>query len=60
MEDKNLPSSPEEGEEKVAVAPTLDEVRAKIDQEVNALTAWILSCKSSIFLAFEIQLVCFK
>ena len=57
MEDRNLPGSPEEGEEKVAAAPTLDEVRAKIDQEVNALTAWVLSCESSIFLAFEIQLI---
>jgi len=57
MEDKNLPGSREEGEEKVAVALILDEVRAKIDQEVNAMTAWVLSCKSSIFLAFEIQLI---
>jgi len=57
MEDKNLPGSPEEDEEKVAVAPTIDEVRAKIDQEVNALIAWILTCEKLTFLAFETQLI---
>jgi hypothetical protein len=43
--------------EKVAVAPTLDEMKANINREVNALIAWILTCETLTFLAFETQLI---
>lgn len=53
MENKKLSNSQEE----VAVAPTLDEVQANINQEVNALIVWILTCEKLTFLAFETQLI---
>jgi hypothetical protein len=53
MENKKLSNSQEE----VAVAPTLDEVQASINQEVTALIAWILTCEKLVFLAFETQLI---
>lgn len=48
---------PSNSREEVAVAPTLDEVQANINQEVNALIAWILTCEKLTFLAFETQLI---
>jgi hypothetical protein len=53
MENEKQPNSPE----KAAVAPKLDEVKANINREVNALIAWVLNCESLTFLAFETQLI---
>lgn len=54
---ENMPTSPAEVTENVSVAPTLEEVKARIVEEVNALIAWVLSCQSPTFFAFESQLV---
>ncbi len=37
--------------------PTVEEVQASIEQAVRALVAWVLSCKTLTFFAFETQLV---
>ncbi len=48
---------PMEVTDDVATAPTVEEVKARISQEVRSLVAWVLSCQSLTFLAFETQLV---
>jgi hypothetical protein len=41
----------------VATAPTVEETRARIMQEVREIVAWVLSCQSLTFFAFETELV---
>ncbi len=41
----------------VTAAPTAEEVKAHIFQEVESLVAWVLTCQSLTFFAFETQLV---
>ena len=41
----------------VATAPTVEEMKARITQEVEGLVAWVLSCQSLTSFAFETQLV---
>lgn len=48
---------PMEVTDDVATAPTVEEVKAGITQEVRSLVAWVLSCQSLTFFAFETQLV---
>lgn len=57
MEEISLPNPPTEVIEDVAAAPTSEEVRASIIQEVNALVEWILTCQTLTFFEFETQLV---
>ena len=52
---ENMPTSPVEVTENVSVAPTVEEVKASIVEEMNALIAWVLSCQSLTFFAFETQ-----
>jgi len=54
---ENMPTSPAEVTENVSAAPTVEEVKASIVEEMNALIAWVLSCQSLTFFAFETQLV---
>jgi len=54
---ENMPTSPAEVTENVSVAPTVEEVKARIVEEANVLIAWVLSCQSLTFFAFETQLV---
>ena len=54
---ENVLTSPAEVTENISVAPTLEEVKVRIVGEVNALIAWVLSCQSLTFFAFESQLV---
>lgn len=53
----NVSVSPTEVADDVATAPTVEEVKARIIQEVREVVAWVLSCRSLTFLAFETQLV---
>jgi hypothetical protein len=55
MED--MPTAPAEVIGNVSVASTVEEVKDRIVEEVNALIAWVLSCQSHTFFAFETQLV---
>ena len=55
MED--MPTAPAEVTGNVSVAATVEEVKDRIVEEVNALIAWVLSCQSHTFFAFETQLV---
>ncbi len=57
MEEMDLPVPPAEATDNVAAAPTVEEVKASIVREVSALVAWVLTCQSLTFLAFETQLV---
>jgi len=57
MEKVCAPVSPADVPDEVAIAPTVEEVRANIAREVTLLVEWILSCRSLTFLAFETQLV---
>ena len=40
-----------------ATAPTVEEVKARITQEVESVVAWVLGCQTLTFFAFETQLV---
>ena len=53
----NVSGSPTEIADSVASAPTVEEVRAKIVQEVREIEAWVLSCQTLTFFAFETGLV---
>ncbi len=57
MEEMCPSALPVEVTDDVATAPTVGEVKANIIQEVNALVAWVLTCQSLTFFAFETQLV---
>ena len=48
---ENISTSPVEVTENVSVAPTVEEVKASIVEEMNALIAWVLSCQSLTFFA---------
>ena len=41
----------------VATAPTVEEVKTRIVQEVKEIVAWVLVCQSLTFMAFETQLL---
>ena len=43
--------------ESTPVAPTMEELKANIGQEVTLLMEWILTCQSLTFFAFETQLI---
>ncbi len=57
MAEMRLSAPPVEVTDDVATAPTLEEVKASIIQEVESLVAWVLTCQSLTFFAFETQLV---
>jgi len=57
VEEMDLPVPPVEITDNVAVAPTVEEVKASISREVRALVAWVLTCQSLTFFTFETQLV---
>jgi hypothetical protein len=57
MEEMDLPVPPAEVTDNVATAPTVEEVKASITREVRALVAWVLTCQTLTFFAFETQLV---
>lgn len=57
MEEMDLPVPPAEVTDNVATAPTAEEVKASITREVGALVAWVLTCQTLTFFAFETQLV---
>jgi len=57
MEGTYLPVPPVGITDDVAVAPTVAAMIANITREVQALVAWVLSCRSLTFFAFETQLV---
>ena len=57
MEETSLPTSPIEAAGSVATAPTVEEMKGRITQEVESLVAWVRACQSLTFLAFETQLV---
>ena len=40
-----------------ASAPTVEELKTRITQTVTALVAWVISCQTLTFYAFETQLV---
>lgn len=48
---------PVQGTDDVTAAPTVEEVKARITQEVRDLMTWVLTCQSLTFFAFETQLV---
>ena len=48
---------PVQGTDDVTAAPTVEEVKASITQEVRDLMTWVLTCQSLTFFAFETQLV---
>ena len=48
---------PVQGTDDVTAAPTVEEVKASITQEVRDLMTWVLTCQSLTFFAFEAQLV---
>jgi len=53
--DMSAPSA--EVTDNVAAVLTVEEVRASIVQEVNTLMAWVLTCQTLTFFAFETELV---
>jgi len=57
MEIMEMPALPVAVMDRVAAAPTVEDVQAHIRQAVNALIAWVLTCKTLTFFAFETQLV---
>lgn len=57
MAEKCLPVPPMEVKDDIATAPTVEEVKASIIREVESLVAWVLTCQSLTFFAFETQLV---
>ncbi len=57
MEEACLLTPPVEIPDNVAAAPTVEDVRASITQEVQALVEWVLTCQSLTFFAFETHLV---
>ncbi len=57
MEKEPQPTFPLEATDDVATAPTVEEVKTSIVQAVDALVAWVLSCKTLTFFEFETQLV---
>ena len=57
MEAKDGLSPAAEVSNNVITVPTVEEVQASIEQAVCALVAWVLSCKTLTFFAFETQLV---
>ena len=57
METMDMPVSPADVPDCAAAAPTVEEVKAAIVHEVNALIAWVLSCETLTFFAFETQLL---
>jgi len=44
---------PVQGTDDVTAAPTVEEVKASITQEVRDLMTWVLTCQSLTFFAFE-------
>lgn len=58
MEEKSSPVASAGSTESAAPAPTAEEMKARIGQAVEELIAWVLSCQSLTFFAFEAQLVC--
>lgn len=56
MEETSPPLPPAEVAED-AVTPTSEEVKASIIREVREMMAWIMTCQSLTFFAFETQLV---
>jgi len=57
MAEKCLSVPPMEVKDDIATAPTVEEVKASIVREVESLVAWVLTCQSLTFFAFETQLV---
>ncbi|MBC8248435.1 MAG: hypothetical protein H8E90_02050, partial [Anaerolineales bacterium] len=57
MAEKCLSVPPMEVKDDIAAAPTVEEVKASIIREVESLVAWVLTCQSLTFFAFETQLV---
>ena len=57
MAEECLSVSPMEVKGDIAAAPTVEEVKASIIREVESLVAWVLTCQSLTFFAFETQLV---
>lgn len=57
MEKTDILASPEEVTDNITVAPTIEEVRAKISEEVGEVIEWILTCKTLTFLEFEQLLI---
>lgn len=59
METTNSSTSPIEipDADECAAVFTVEEVQARISQEVNGLTTWVMSCHSLTFFEFEPQLV---
>lgn len=57
MEASDLLMSPAEALDEPATAPSVEELKVRITQTVSALIAWVLSCQTLTFFAFETQLV---
>ncbi len=57
MEEMCLSVPPAGITDNVTAAPTVEEVKANIVQAVGSLVAWVLTCQSLTFFAFETQLV---
>lgn len=57
MEKTDLPASPEEVADHVAIPPTVEEVKESVSKEVGEIIEWILTCQSLTFLEFEGYLI---
>jgi hypothetical protein len=57
MEKTSQPIPSVESIEDTAAAPTSEDVKTSINQEVDALVAWITTLQSCVFLTFESQLI---
>jgi len=57
MEASDLLMPPAAAMDAPTSAPTVEELKVRITQTVGALVAWVLSCQTLTFFAFETQLV---
>ena len=57
MEELTPSVSPEEVTKDSSAAPTVEELKAKLTQEMNEVITWVLSCRALTFFEFEIELV---
>ena len=57
MEELTPSVSPEKVTKDSSAAPTVEELKAKLTQEMNEVITWVLSCRALTFFEFEIELV---